>query len=141
MEMSATIMIDRPVDAVFDYVMNLENDVHWRYGLTKSALRDGESLGVGALGYTVAGDREVDWRVVTYKPGDTVEWEFLSGPFRGRGGYRLEPAENGTQFTLISDGKPSGVYKLLGPLFARMGRQRNQDDVQKLRTILESMPA
>ncbi len=46
--------------------------------------------------------------------------------------------EGGTQFTLVSDVEPTGMYKLLGPLFGWMGRRRNQADVEKLRDILES---
>jgi hypothetical protein len=138
MEMNGTIIIGQPVDTVFAYVNDVSNDVHWRNGVTDSGLRSGESLGVGAIGYTVAGDLEVEWRVVSYLPGKSVDWELLNGPFLGRGGYRLVPVEGGTQFTLVADVEPSGVYKLLGPLFGWMGRRRNQADVEKLRDILES---
>jgi hypothetical protein len=138
MEMNGTIIIGQPVDTVFAYVNDVSNDVHWRNGVTDSGLRSGESLGVGAIGYTVAGDLEVEWQVVSYLPGTSVDWELLNGPFLGRGGYRLVPVEGGTQFTLVADVEPSGVYKLLGPLFGWMGRRRNQADVEKLRDILES---
>jgi hypothetical protein len=46
--------------------------------------------------------------------------------------------DEGTQFTLVSDVEPTGLYRLLGPLFRWMGRRRNQTDVEKLRKILES---
>ena len=82
----------------------------------------------------------VEWRVDSYDPGTSVDWTLLNGPFVGRGGYRLEPTLCGTQFTLVADVEPSGIYKLMGPLFAWMGRRRNQADVEKLREILESMP-
>ncbi len=141
MEMSGTTVIGRPVDNVFAYVNNVENDVHWRNGVTKSGLRSGESLEVGTIGYTVAGSQEIEWRVIAYNPGESVDWELLNGPILGRGGYRLVPVEGGTQFTLVAEVEPAGVYKLLGPLFARIGRRRNQADVEKLRDILESMPA
>jgi hypothetical protein len=48
------------------------------------------------------------------------------------------PVDNGTQFTLVAEVEPSEVYRLLGPLFAWVGRRRNQADVEKLRDILES---
>lgn len=140
MEMNGTTLINRTVEAVFAYVNDVTNDVNWRNGVTDSGLRSGESLGVGAVGYTIAGNVEVEWRVDSYVPGESVDWTLLNGPFLGRGGYRLAPVEGGTQFTLVSDIEPSGAYKLLGPLFAWMGRRRNQADVEKLRNILESMP-
>ena len=64
--------------------------------------------------------------------------EFLIGPSQGRGGYRFVPVEGETQFTLVADIVPTGVYKLLGHLFAWIGRRRNQADVEKLRAILEA---
>lgn len=138
MEMNGTTVIGRPVDTVFAYVNNVSNDVHWRTGVTESGLRSGQSLAPGAIGYTRAGDVEVEWRVVSYIAGESIDWELLSGPFQGRGGYRLKPVDGGTQFSLIAEVEPSGLYRLLGPLFAWMGRRRNQADVEQLRDILES---
>ncbi len=76
----------------------------------------------------------------TYIPGERVEWQLLNGPFLGRGGYHLKPVEGGTEFTLLAEIEPADVYKLLGPLFAWMGKRRNQSDVEELRDILEAAP-
>ena len=140
MEMNGTTVIAKPVDTVFAYINDVSNDVNWRYGVEESGLRSEDSLAVGSVGYTRVGGTEVEWRVITYKPGESVEWEMLNGPFRGRGGYRLVPVDGGTEFTLVGEVEPAGLYKLLGPLFARIGRRRNQADVEKLRDILESDP-
>ncbi len=140
MRMDATITIARPVDAVFAYVSNVSNDIYWRAGVTESGLYSDPPLGLGSSGYARAGDAEAKWQVVSYTAGSSVEWELVDGPFQGKGGYRLVPVEGGTQFTLVADLEPSGVYKLMGPLFAWMGRRRNQADVEKLREILESTP-
>ncbi|MEE9513365.1 MAG: SRPBCC family protein [Anaerolineales bacterium] len=139
MKTDATTIIARPVGSVFAYINDVSNDVHWRNGVDDSGLRSGESLGVGSIGYTRVGDMEVEWRVISYAAGERVDWEFLNGPFEGRGGYRLATVDGGTQFTLVGDVEPTGLYKLLGPLFAWMGQRRNQADIEKLREILESM--
>ena len=140
MEMNGTTIIGRPIDTVFAYVNDVSNDVHWRTGITGSGLRSDQSLGPESIGYSRVGDEEFEWRVISYIAGERVDWELLDGPFKGRGGYRLVPVDSGTQFTLVADVEPTGVYKLLGPLFAWMGRRRNQADVEKLRDILESTP-
>jgi len=140
MEMNGTTMIGRPVETVFAYINDVSNDVHWRNGVTESGFHAGQSFSPGSIGYTRVGDMEVEWRVVSYIAGESVDWELLNGPFLGRGGYRLLTVDSGTQFTLIADVEPTGIYKLLGPLFAWMGRRRNQADVEKLRDILESTP-
>jgi hypothetical protein len=138
MEMNGTILIDRPVDTVFAYVIDFSNDVHWRAGAPESGLRSDQPFGPGAIGYTRVGDLETEWRVVSYVENESADWELTSGPFKGSGGYRLVPVDGGTQFTLVADIEPAGMYKLLGPLFTWIGRSRNQADVEKLRDILEA---
>ena len=140
MEMNGTTLINRPVDTVFAYINDVSNDVHWRTGVTASGMRSGQSLEPGSIGYSRVGDEDFEWRVLSYSAGESVDWELLNGPFNGRGGYRLMPVDSGTQFTLVAEVEPTGMYKLLGPLFAWMGRRRNQADVEKLRDILESTP-
>ena len=140
METNATTVIGQPVDTVFAYISDVSNDVHWRNGVDDSGFRTGDPFSVGSTGYTRVGDVEVEWRVIANAADESIDWEFLNGPFEGRGGYRLVPVEGGTQFTLVGDVEPTGMYRLLGPLFAWMGQRRNQADVEKLRDILESKP-
>jgi hypothetical protein len=138
MEMNGTAVIARTVDDVFAYVMDVSNDASWRYGVDASGFRSGNAFSPGSVGYTRVGDMEVEWRVLSVVPGQSVDWELMNGPFRGRGGYRFEAVEGGTRFTLVSDVEPVGFYRVLGPLFRWMGRRRNQSDVDRLRAFLEA---
>jgi hypothetical protein len=138
MEMNGKIVIGRSVDTVFAYVIDVANDANWRTGVDESGLQSGESIGPGVIGYTIAGDMKIEWRVVSYIEGESVDWDLISGPYKGRGGYRFMPVDGGTQFTLVADVEPSGWLKLLGPIFTWMGRRQNQADVERLRDILES---
>ena len=139
MEMSGTTVIKKPVDTVFDYVRDVAHDANWRTGVTESGLRDSDVIEPGVIGYTRAGNTEAEWRVTAYSAGEHISWDLISGPYRGKGGYRLEPVDGGTQFTLVADIEPSGLFKLLGPVFGWIGRRQNQADVEKLRDILEAM--
>lgn len=138
MEMSATTTIGVSVDTVFAYVGNVSNDIHWRTGVIEAGLRSDDKLEVGVVGYARAGNAETEWRLVAFSDGESMDWELISGPFRGTGGYRLESVAAGTRFTLVADVEPSGVYRLMGPIFGWVGRRQNQQDVEKLREILES---
>lgn len=138
MDLSASTVIRRPVDDVYAFVMDLDNDARWRTGVDLSAWRDGQSVGVGAEGFTRAGKAEVGWRVITYEPGSRIEWELLGpGPYRGTGGYLFETVAEGTRFTLVAQLEPAGVYRLLGPVFGRVGRKQNAADVGMLRELIE----
>ena len=97
MEMNGTTLIARPIDVVSAYVLNTANDANWRYGVDESGYRSGDSFTPGSIGYTRAGDVEVEWKVLSSVPGESVDWELLNGPFKGRGGYRFEPHGAGTR--------------------------------------------
>ncbi|MDX1435182.1 MAG: SRPBCC family protein [Anaerolineales bacterium] len=139
--MNGITVINRPVDTVVAYVIDLSNDKNWRTGVDETRWADGETMAIGAVGIIRAGNATAEFKIIAYTPDESVDWEFLSGPIKGRGGYRFVPVDSGTQFTLVADVEPTGLMKLLGPLFARMGRRQNQADVEKLRDILESAPA
>jgi len=138
MEMNGETMIHRSIEEVIEYVLDVNNDANWRYGVDESGIRSGDSICPGSVGFTRVGKVEVEWKVISSIPGESVDWELLNGPIKGRGGYRFKSVENETQFTLVSNVEPTGLYKLLGPLFRWIGRRRNQTDVEKLRKILES---
>ena len=141
MDMSATIHINLDPEAVFDYVMNVPNDVHWRTGVVDAAFTSAGPLGVGSTGFDTidANGRQMTstWTVTEVQPQRLARWTLDSGPISGRGGYICEPADNGTRFTLEADVKPTGMYRLLGPIFGAIGRRQNGNDVQRLKDILE----
>ena len=140
MEMNGTTIINQPVKVVNDYVMDLANDANWRTGVDESAWLTDDPIAPGVVGYSQAGSMKVEWRVVSYVPGESVDWELISGPYKGMGGYRFFPVDGVTQFTLVADIEPSGFLKLLGPIFTWIGRRQNQRDVEMLCKILESIP-
>jgi len=142
MDQSVSIVIDRPVTEVFDYVMDIPNDAQWRTGVVEAAYTSGPPYGVGTTGFdriSVNGrDMLAEWRTVEYEPGVLARWEYVSGPLRGYGGYISEPTGNGTRFIVEGRVKPTGPMRLLGPLFGAVVRRQLQADVRKLKTILES---
>ncbi len=95
---------------------------------------------MGSIGYAATVGFETVYRVTTLEH-ERIDWEFIDGPFCGYGGYRIEPFGEGTRFTLVADIQPSGLMKLLGPLFGRMVRRRNDKDVATLKRLLESSAA
>jgi hypothetical protein len=138
MSMNGVTIIRCSVEQVSGYVLDVSNDKEWRYSITESGFRNGNATTPGSIGYSRVGKVEIEWKIRSFTPGEGVDWELLTGPIRGFGGYRFEAVPEGTRFTLVADVRPTGLYKLLGPIFRSMGRKRNQADVEKLRDILES---
>ena len=142
MNLSATVFINRPTAEVFDYVMQVPHDAEWRTGVVEAAFTSEGKPGVGSTGFDriEANGREMvaTWTVFEYEPGLLARWTLDSGPIRGRGGYICEKSGSGTTFTLEANVKPSGAYRLLGPLFGLIGRRQNRADVLRLKAILEA---
>lgn len=144
MRLAATITIDRPAEEVFDYVMDIPNDAHWRIhtGVVEAAYTSDPPLGVGTTGFdriSVNGrDMTAEWRTVEYEPGRLARWEIVSGPIRGFGGYICESVGDSTRFTLEANTKPTGPLRFVGPLLGIIVRRQIEADVQRLKSILES---
>jgi hypothetical protein len=141
MNITATIDIKRPPTEVFDFVMEVSHDSQWRTGVAEAAFTSKEPLGVGTTGFDriEANGREMvsTWTVFEYDPGVLARWTLDSGPIRGTGGYICEEAADGTRFSLEAIVKPTGWYRLMGPVFGMIGRKQNKADVEELKTILE----
>ena len=140
MDMRATTLIARSPRDVFAFASDVTNDVHWRTGVTKAGLTTRPPLGVGSEGYDRAGKAITTWKVVAFEPSSIVDWVLTSGPYGGTGGYHVQPDGDKTRYTLVADVEPKGMYRLLGPLFQRMGRKQNQTDVERLKELLEAQP-
>lgn len=140
--LSATIFINRPAAEVFDYVLDVPHDVEWRTGVLEAAFTSEGATGVGTTGIErfklIGQEMEATWTIFEYKPGRLARWTLDSGPIQGRGGYVCEQCGAGMNFTLEAYVKPSGVYRLLGPIFGMLGRRQNLDDVVKLKALLEA---
>ena len=141
MNMSATTVINRSVADVFEYVMEVPHDAEWRKGVVEAAFTSEEPLGVGTTGFdrVQANGREMvaSWTVFEYQPGALARWTLDSGPIKGTGGYICAPDQAGTSFTLEAHVRPTGWFRMLGPIFGMVGRRQNQADVERLKAILE----
>ena len=141
MDVSARTVISRPVADVFEYVMEVPHDAEWRNGVVEAAFTSEGPLGVGTTGFDriEANGREMvaSWTVFEYEPGALARWTIDTGPIKGTGGYICAQDEAGTSFTLEGKVRPTGWFRMLGPIFGMVGRRQNQADVEKLKAILE----
>lgn len=142
MDLSATIVIDRPATEVFDYVMAVPHDAEWRTGVVEADFTSDGPPGIGTTGFdrVEANGREMtaNWTVSEFEPGGFARWTLDSGPILGTGGYICEPQDEKTKFTLEAHVTPTGWYRLMGPIFSRIGRRQNLSDVERLKSILEA---
>jgi uncharacterized protein YndB with AHSA1/START domain len=142
-DVEATTVIDRPVEAVFAFVADLENNPKWESNFIQVERVSPEPLGVGTV-----------YRCVLRVPGQRVTsrveiTEFVPNQrisFRGDqpasakpvGSITFEPHGNGTRVTTLPRPEMRGIFKLLEPMMAGYIKRSNAKHLHNLKTLLES---
>jgi uncharacterized protein YndB with AHSA1/START domain len=129
-QFGGSIVLDKPIEEVFRFLTDPDRDTNWRrpHVLSSRKLTDGP-LGVGSRFETVNkfwGKKEtVVTEITSMQPPTELAWKQVNkGTFGTDGGYRLEPANGGTRFTLALTGEGRGFFKLLAKRFTRYQDQK-----------------
>ena len=129
--MHSVIEINRPVEPVFGFFLDLEQNivrtdpkVESVVKVTEGPLRAGTTF---SIRQPVMGSmRQQTMRVTGVEPNRRIDMEAAFGPVRPRFSLTFEPTGNGTQVTMRGDSRPVGPFKFVPFLMDRIG-QRNWD--------------
>ncbi len=140
-----TIIINRPVNVVYDFVLDGEKNTLWRPAVIDIQRVPGKSAGVGAIfkqGLKGPGGRRIDgdYEIVTCTPNEMIQFQVISGPARPTGTYRFEAVGNTTRVTFTLHYAPKGLAMLMGPMIQRTMRDEVAT-LSNLKTYLESQPS
>ena len=138
-----TVLIDRPIEEVFAFVTNPNNDSLWQAWTLETEQTSEGPLDVGSTLRSTAkmlGRRiEVTMEVTENDPPHRQCVRITSGPIPATGCYRLEPADGGsTRFTQTFEGEVGGFFRLAEPVVGRVISRQTQADMATLRDLLES---
>ncbi len=110
MKINKSIVIDRPVEEVFAYVVDLNRAAEWTVGVIEARQTSDGPLGVGATYIYIsklAGQKvETAGEVTEFEPNRKYAWKATSGPFPIRGGFLFDAVEDGTRVTQYVEGEP-----------------------------------
>jgi len=138
----ASVVINRPLEEVFAFVGNIENNPQWQSSVLESRATSEGPIGVGTTYRYVSqllGRRiETDGEITEYEPNRKYSFKSTSGPFPIEGGFTLEAAEGGTKVTLAAEAEVGGFFKLAEPLVIRMMKRQFEADVGNLKDLLEA---
>ena len=139
-EISTTI--NRPIDAVFDYTTNPENDATWQSGVLESEIASGGPMRVGATTREVRqflGKRmESQAEIIEYEPNAKIGFKSTSGPVQYKATQSYEPVDGGTKLTVTGEAETGGFFKLAEGLVVRMFEKEMQDALGKLKVLMEA---
>ncbi len=137
-----TITIDRPVDEVWDYVLDTRNDPVWITNVVDVGRGAEAPVEVGLEieeTYKFLGVRlPTTLKVTEHEPPRRSAIEVSAGPIPARGSYEFDSVDGGTRFTMTMDTDAHGFFKLAEPVFARMARRDVAASLGNLKDILEA---
>jgi uncharacterized membrane protein len=140
--MEASVVIDRPIDEVFAYVMEVGNWPRWHSGMLEGRQTSEGPVGVGTTfqGVNQFLGQRMEWtsEVTEYEPNGKLAQKLVAGPMSVEQRLTFETAEGGTRFTLMGEGETGGFFKLAEPLVNRRMQGQLDGDLSKLKDILES---
>ncbi len=139
------IVINQPVEKVFDYVSNPVNLPEWqgppteiRYlqQITPGQLREGDRF---TTVLQFLGRRyETPTEVSAYEPNRRLSYRSTEGPVRTRMTFIFEEVPGGTRFTHSQEVEPGGFFGLAESVFEIEARRQLRNDLQMLQNLLEA---
>jgi len=137
-----SIVIDRPVEEVWEFVHDTANNVLWQTTLAESEKLTEGPMDVGTrvrevrhfLGLRI----ESTWEMTEYEPTRRSAIRGISGPIPLSGSYRLEEADAGTKLTVSGELDAHGFFKLAEPIFARITGRELEANLGHLKDLLEA---
>jgi uncharacterized membrane protein len=142
-DVETSVVIDRPRSEVAAYAGDPSNAPAWYVNIksvewkTPPPARAGSQVAFVAhfLGRRMAYTYEIS----EVMPGEKVVMRTSEGPFPMETTYTWEDTTTGgTRMTLRNRGNPSGFSRLVAPFMATAMRRANNNDLQALKTKLES---
>ena len=139
----ASVVINRPVEEVFAFATNPENDPQWQTSMLESEQTSEGPMGVGATVRGVAqflGQR-IEWtsEVTEYEPNRKIVHKVTPpAPISLEQSETFEPVEGGTRVTIVGEGETGGFFRLAEPIVIRMYERQIEANLGNLKDILEA---
>lgn len=145
MRFEESVVINQPVEKVFDYVSNPLNLPEWQGPPTEvrdlqqskpGGLREGDKF-VTVLEF-LGRQYETPTEVTAYEPYRRLSYRGTGGPVPTEIAFIFEEAPGKTRFTQSQEVEPGGFFRLAGPLFERAAKVQLRNDLDTLKDLLES---
>ena len=145
MHLEYTIVINQPVERVFDYVSNPVNLPEWQgppveirdlQQSTPGQLREGDRF-TTVLQF-LGRQYETPTEVSAYEPNRRLSYRGTGGPVPTQITFIFEEVPEGTRFTHTQEVEPRGLYGLAESLFEIAAKRQLRSELQILKDLLEA---
>ena len=138
-----SILINRPVSEVYDFILDGTKNALWRPGVADVQAVPGKPNGIGAVfkqGVKGPGGRRIDadYEIVEAKPNALIRFQVIAGPARPTGVYEFSPEGNGTRVKFTLDYQGKGVMAWLMDGMINRTMQGEVATLSNLKSYLEN---
>ena len=139
------VVIDRPVDEVFDFVADARNEPRYNPRMLRA-----EKLSPGRVSLgtrfrdeikSMGRPAEVTIEIIGYERPRRLTDPIHPSTMDIRGGLTFDPVPTGTRMRWSWELLPRGPFRLLTPMVARIGRRQEQRIWAGLKRVMESRAA
>ena len=138
----ASVVINRPVEEVFAYVVDPNNTAQWAGPVVEAKQTSEGPVGLGTtstrvtqfLGRTM----EATYEITEFEPNRYCADKMTSGPMPISSRISIESVKEGAKVTIAGEIEAAGFFKLAAPIVARMGKRQVATDVLTLKDLLEA---
>ncbi len=145
-----TITIHRPLEDVFRFVVQGENNSKWNSAVKEVKQVSEGTVGVGTRYWMLrelpSGKVENTYEIIEFEPNKKLSIKIVSGPTPFLYRYTFEPSEQGTRLSLDAEVDKEGLVEVLGTkariapefLLTRLFRGGVESNFKSLKSILET---
>jgi uncharacterized membrane protein len=137
-----SIEIHRPVEAVFAFVSDFRHGPQWQGAIKEAQVTPDGPPTVGTKVKQVVSflgvKMEPTAEITALEPNQSLSFKGTSGPASMEATLRFEAAGEGTRLSATFQVEPGGLFKIAGPLFASQFKKQQEEDLQRLKKVLEA---
>jgi uncharacterized protein YndB with AHSA1/START domain len=140
----ATVMIDRPIDDVFAFLADGENDPKFSPRVLQIAKTTDGPPAVGTVYASTVKDAGMktkrEFKLTEFDPPTRIRWAEVSKNLvtAPEGGYDFAPEGEGTRVTVYNVLEGHGLGKLIAPLALRSARKGADDFGKAIKAAVEA---
>jgi uncharacterized membrane protein len=142
--MESTVIIERPVEEVFGFVLDLTNipstdpSVRSVQKTSEGPIEAGSTFLMRQEAPPVGKVREATVRYTAVEPNRSIEFEAMVGPIAPTARLTFEQADGGTKVTFRGEPNPVGPLKVISPLISYQGQRMWDKRLAGLKSTLEA---
>src|SRR5215212_5381437 len=142
--MESTVIIERPVEEVFGFVVDLTNipsvdpSVKSVEKTSAGPIEAGTTFRMRQKAPPLGEVREASVRYTAVEPNRKIEFEAMVGPISPTARLAFEHANGATKVTFRGEPNPVGPLKIISPLISRQGQRMWDRRLSGLKSTLET---